>query len=629
MALAEQSLQQVAKQQVLEAVETLQKAIAAAGQQFPGQAYEALGVLAQVLLAEGRTMASRGHLMLQVGLSGAKNPTPLNLLSRINASPSIPLLLKQDVNLVDAPEDALWKKSFNTAMEYAYRGAWRKCVDALAELAAQAGSWPAILRNQATLLAWLADDAAAIAALRGYAGSSGVPLDDAVEAEAVAQLLDREHHDQIDILTLRFPIRDVETLQARLFASTQTPRMPIDLSRLGSEEQPPPKGAFFILDRPVPASGLGITREQIPRVVGQAFLFGKQTDREALLEVVTYRTEEEAKVRQVLDAVAGDALITSQATEEVSGQVPAGDHTLSWNWRLPDDTPPAERMALMSAEMRNALLERWTKLPQQALGGQSPHTAAADPKYRTALLASILQLELSSTSSFQGVDFNELRRSLCLPEAGPVDPNPFQHGEVPLARLAHADVAKFSDDDLLINFDRAQHFRYSSALRRLAAEVVARPSLSSNEHQATAYGVLAQSEPDIEKAVGYLEQARKSAEAAGRSTAPWDITELSLRIAQGNISEADRLLHHIRGEHIREPGVAQALFQVLADAGIINPDGTPAVPADAAAGAAAPGLVMPGAGTASAAASGGGKIWTPGSEPSAPGKKSAIWTPGD
>jgi hypothetical protein len=86
------------------------------------------------------------------------------------------------------------------------------------------------------------------------------------------------------------------------------------------------------------------------------------------------------------------------------------------------------------------------------------------------------------------------------------------------------------------------------------------------------------------------------------------------------VAEADRLLHHIRSEHAREPGVAQALFEILADAGIIGPDGKPVVPPQAAQEAS--GLVVPGAG-----ASEPGKIWTPDSDQPAGGKKSAIWTP--
>jgi hypothetical protein len=69
--------------------------------------------------------------------------------------------------------------------------------------------------------------------------------------------------------------------------------------------------------------------------------------------------------------------------------------------------------------------------------------------------------------------------------------------------------------------------------------------------------------------------------------------------------------------------VAQALFQILAEAGIIGPDGRPTAAAATAAGAEGPGIVVPGA-----AAAEPGKIWTPGSDAPSGGKKSALWTPG-
>lgn len=232
--------------------------------------------------------------------------------------------------------------------------------------------------------------------------------------KALAQLLDRDAVDQIDIITLRYPIREFEQLQARLIAHSQTPRMPIDLARLGTEDQPPPKDAFFVLDRPVPATGAGITREQIPNVVGQAFVFGKQTDRGAMLEVVTYRTDEIELTRKSLADVAGDAL--EMPVEEVSGQVPAVDHALGWNWRLPDDTTAEQRLALLTAQHTAMLSDRWTGFPQKLFGGKAPAEVAADPQYRVPLLAAILLLELSSDGALSDLDYNALRlRSSCPP----------------------------------------------------------------------------------------------------------------------------------------------------------------------------------------------------------------------
>ena len=142
----------------------------------------------------------------------------------------------------------------------------------------------------------------------------------------------------------------------------------------------------------------------------------------------------------------------------------------------------------------------------------------------------------------------------------------------------------------------------------LANEIVERPSLEQQDRQGRGLRACSRrSNPTRSSAIDYLDQARKAAEAAKNSTAPWDLAELALRIARGEVAEADRLLHHIRDEHIREPGVAQALFQILSEAGIIGPDGKPTARAAAARRARA-------SSCPARAAAEPGKIWTPGSD---------------
>jgi hypothetical protein len=394
--------------------------------------------------------------------------------------------------------------------------------------------------------------------------------------------------------------------------------MPVDLARLGTPEEPPPKGAWWLVDRDIPASGVGIKLDEIPRIVGHVFLFGKQTDRAARLELISFRPEL-AEGQAVVKEVVGDAL-GAAGPEVVAEQAPAITQMLSWNWRLPDDTPPAMRLELINAQRSEILMNRWPELPQKVLGGKSAVQAAADPASRIKVLATLLLLELATDQSSTDFDFNELRKKLGLPTVDPVDPTTTSAIALPLVRLSRVDAQKLKDEELLRLYQMADHFRHVAALRKLAAEVIARPSLDKQLDKAEVYGILAQIEPDTDKAVDYLDLARKTAEANKTSTAPWDLAELGMRLARGEVAEADRLLHHIRNDHMREPGVAQALFQILSQAGIIGPDGRPT--AAAAAGREGSGIVVPGA-----AAAEPGKIWTPGGDQPAGGKKSALWTP--
>ena len=593
------------------AVGPLQDALEKCSEQIPPQVYDAIGLVAQALVADNQLLAARAHLVLQLGMGGTKDQRPLELLMRLNNSPSVPLLTKQDMPLLPAPDDALWKNGFNTALMPAMRGAWRLAAKNLVTLAASVGDWPVIWHNIAVLRSWLADTRATVDALHKYAAQD-IPLDDAVEAEALAQLLDTDGADQVDVLTITYDIHEFEPLQARLAANARS-----------TEDEPPPKGAYWLLDRTAAESGKEIAHDQIPQMVGQVFLFGKQTDRAARLELVAYRTGL-AQAQQVVGEVCGDALGATGA-EEVTTSVPAVQHLLSWNWRLPDDTPPERRLALMSQHRREILLNRWPEMPQRLFGGKSAKHVAGDPGKRIKLLGAILLLELSTGQVASDFDFNELRAKLALPSGQPIDPKQVSLPDLPLARLARVDVKPLSDDELIDLYRRADHYRHIPALQKFGHEVIARPSLDKPQDKAEGldkaevYGILAQIEPDTGQAIAYLEQARKVAEASKKSSAPWDLAELALRIARGEVPEADRLLHHIRDQHIREPGVAQALFQILTEAGIIGPDGKP----HAAAEREAPGIVVPGA-----AAAEPGKIWTPGSDQPTGGKKSALWTPG-
>ena len=626
VALAEKATLAATKEGSRPAVALLQDALEKCTEQIPAAVYDSIGMVAHALLGENHLIAARAHLVLQIGMGGAKDERPVSVLVQLNNSARLPLLAKQDYALPSPPDDALWKNAYNTAIEPGMRGAWRLTEKNLVELAGKVGDWPEIWYSIAVLRSWLAETRGAIEAWRKYAGQK-VPLEDAVEAEALAQLLDLESADMVDLVTLPYDVADSEASLALLTASNRAPRMPVDLSRMGNENEPPPKGAWWLIDRPIPESGKDLTLDQVPSIVGHAFLFGKQTDRDARLELIAYRSDL-AQAQAALKEILGDAL-GKPGTEEIASSTPAVQQMLSWNWRLPDDTPPAKRLALIDEKRADVLLNQWPAMPQKLFDGKSAADVAGDEKYRIGVLASILLMELATHQAGSSFDFNQLREKLGLPTLGPIDPKSSRVSDAGLARLARVNVEALSDEQLLRFYQAADHFRHVAALKPLAQEVIARDSMSDKVDKAELYGVLAQVEADTDKALEYLEQARQQAEAAKKSSAPWDLAELAMRITRGDMAEADRLLTHIRNEHLREPGVAQGLFQILSEAGIIGPDGQPTAAAAAAAAGAggaagqpAADIVAPGA-----AAAEPGKIWTPGADQPAGGKKSGLWTP--
>ncbi len=365
--------------------------------------------------------------MLQFGLSGGKDEQTLRLIVQLQSSPEVHLLLKENLPLVEPPADALWKPAFLHALETGRAGRWLAAAGEFQALADKAGAWPAIARNIAVLQSWLARRPAAVRAWRTYAAGE-VSLDDAVEAQASATLLDDEAVTSIDVVRVTYPIQDIETLLTHLGIHRQALRMPGDLRELAAENEPPPKGYFSLLDRPKPDSGAGLTLGAIPQILGQVAIYGKQTDREARLELMTTRPDL-AACQQALRSMAGNT-IGDAAAEESGGQLNAVDEALALKWYLPDDTPGPLRRELLAEGQRQQLFAL-AGIASTGSGRARSAQAARDPKQRIAVLAAILILELGPNPSLTAADYNRLRRKLELPEAGTIDPTKTSVLELP------------------------------------------------------------------------------------------------------------------------------------------------------------------------------------------------------
>ena len=612
VALAERALLSIAGDGAQAGVEPLQRAIAASKNQMAANVFEALGALAGALTSEGHWTAALAHASMLIQIR-SDHKAAYEILVGVSSSPAVPLPLK-DVrrDLDSGPVDPALQQEFQAALEAANRFCWLEAAQRLTRLAERAPQSPAVWRNLGRLRSYLADEAGAAAAFRRCARLD-VPLDDAVEAEALAQLLEPATDvERVDLVFLEYPINDMEQLELRLSSSRYAQRLDPDEAVWDDPEQPPPRAALWLLDRPMPASGVDLAMDDVPEAVCQLFLFGRETDRAARLNLAVYRDQLDSARARIAE-IAGDAL-GPHGAEEVIGSTSRLQRAMNASWRLPPDTPPEHLRQLSKQRLRKAFFDVWPKTPNAAAGGRTPEEAAADPAMRVSLLAALLILELS-TQDFS-IDFDEMRSRLGLPLPAEIDPTETTAGATPLAYLHRLAVAKLSDEDLTAVYRECMLTNARRALRKLAQEAVSRPSLQGID-KSQAYGVLASFAETLDEAIECVDQARKAAEAAGKSSAPWDLEELMLRLVHGDGAGAERLLHHIQTAHGNEPGVRQRLVQLLYQAGLIDEQGRAVQPAEEPAG-----IVVPGGSTEAA-----GKLWTPGGE-TGEGKKSALWTPG-
>jgi hypothetical protein len=607
------------------AITQTQRALQKADGKLPGIVYSAIGIVGRRLFESGDILAAMGHFLLQMGFSGQRDKQPIELLSAMYASNRIPLLLKRDLLLEISPSAGISPGEFNAALELAAVGRWAESCARFYNLAVKHPTEPALVKNMAILQGWLGDEQAAGQSWRKYAGLDGVDLELAVESEALAQMLvfaDTEDH-QIDEVTHTYPVTDGDQVLERLLSEKHIAHMPVDLQQMATEESPPPKAAFWLLDRGLPTATEGLQFHEVPNVLGEMYVYGKQTDREARVEFVSVKTTDfEAKLQKLKDLLGefGGRL----EKEETTGQVSATSAALTWQWRLPDNITVEQRQQLIEQKRRDVNLNVWPQTPLRELEGKRPAEVAADPAFRVRLLGAILLLDTAAEQSRAQFDYNELRAKLGLPLAEDLDPASLDVMQLSPVRLGRLPAEKLDDETLTQAFTRAFMYRTTRPLRRLGLEMVARESLQGKVDKSQIYELLGQVARDVDEALEFNALGRQTAEAAGESPAKWLLEELQLRLLKGESETAFQIMGRIQSNHLREPGVAEALVSLLQRLGLVNTDrrSGQAVPQAQPQGPALRAGAEP--------VAPGGKIWTPGSAAAGPPgeKKPGLWVPG-
>ncbi|NOY28901.1 MAG: SEC-C domain-containing protein [Planctomycetes bacterium] len=588
------------------AIGPLQNALERLDSDMPLRVLEAIGAVGQALLMEGELVAARGHLLLYAMIAPKQDNRAIELLLRMNLQAGLPLLLREYLLLTDCPDAVSWKTRFEEATKLSTRGLWRRAESLLAALREEVGAVPEVVFNLAVMRGWLAQSESFTAGLHEYAKLDG-PRDHAIEAEALAQLVDPSLTDPtFDTVMLAYPVKDIEALVQRLASDQRTESYPMDLQDDDEDPAMRPQSMHMLLDRPTPSTGVDIQRDEVPHVVAFLSLFGKRTDRDARLEVTADRDSRFDEILSLLAEVAGDT--TGEMLEEsVLAQKSISEDALSWRWRLPNDTPADHRRELLAAERREAILNRWTAAPRAALNEKSPQEAVGEESLRVALQASALILEQAATTPEELSLFAELRKQLELPEPEKIDPTELNLELLPLVRVPRLEISKVADEPLAKLLDRAVLMGANLTAQIVARELVGRPQLAEEVDPSAAYRQLIRLDADHQRSLDWVAKAREWSQRKGQSAAEWALMELEISIQRGDGERVQQVLNEIRENYLDEEGVADATHQILESAGLLA---APAAAREDASDAPSEGL------------------WTPEDSPSDESSdKSVIWTP--
>ena len=592
--------------ETINAVAKLQDALERTDNAMPQRVFEAIGAVGHALLLEGDLVAARAHLLLYAGVAPEGDDRAIELLLRLNLQGGLPLLLRDTLLLQEAPQQLANKPAFDEANRLASRGLWRRAEAEYAKLQSEAHHEPAVVYNLALVRGWLADAKAFAAGLHQFARLD-VPLDDAIEAEALAQLVDPKLVEpQLASVRITYPLLNDDSAAERLVSDKRIERYELDPESLDEDEVARPRSTHLLLDRPIPRSGVDLKMEEAPNVLAFISVYGKRTDRDARIEVTTDQGEGFDHSKALVVEVLGDA-IGPELETEVVGEKSASEEALSWRWRLPDDTPPATRRHLLSERRRKAILDDWASAPRAALDNLSPRGAAGRADLRVPLLASILIVEQAAVDPGERELFQQLREQLGLPRSPLIDPGSANFERLPITRIARLDLKNTPSDRLMQLFNRAAMSGAGVATLALAEEIVSRDM--TDEGVAPVYRQLIRSEPDPDRALQWTARAKEWAGRAKQPAGEWALLELEVQIERGDPMGVQTTLNDLRANHLNEPGIADATYRLLYTAGLLTPRD---VPTPMGPPAAEP-----------------SRLWTPGQDAPAPagGGKPAIWTP--
>lgn len=584
---------------------------------FPGDLILALAQLIELAVHSNEYLAARAHAML-LSVFAPEEEVARNAMMTLSGLTEVPLIMKDDRSLMTCPEGVSWKPRFEAALADGNQLRWRKSLGKFEKLNEDFPQTPAILWNMALLRSLLALSHQA-EAWRAFARCPGAEPKQAIEAEALAQLL-RYRAESPDIALMKWTaeVTDANELLERLTSTPGVVSLPIDPRFQERENEPPPKGIFHLLDRPVLADGDEVSLENVPRRLASLMLYGRETDRPARLVAVLIKSDSYDSTVAKVNEIGGN-LFTGERQEEVIDMLPRLMAEVDPACHFSPRTRPKVRQQVSNALTQQRLQERWPHIPVECLGGKSPAEVVADPAWRIPLEAALAVLDATAEVSHAGWNVDAVRQSVGLPALEPVvltgDPD-----EVPLPDLSRIDLEKLTNEQLVRCYTLARFFAANKARLRFGLEVLRRGCLETPAERYQLLLELAQQSDDHDASIGLLVQARKEAAAANLSPAAALLAEFSHRLFNGDAAEAQEILNTLQSKHMREPGVPELLFRLLREHGIIRDEHLESMQQAAMSGA--PPQPPPAADTGSA-------LWTPDAPaPSGEGERpSKLWLP--
>ena len=548
-----------------DAVNSLQDAMDAnKGAEIPVAVSNVFKVVAGTLVEEGHVFAGLAHLQFASRLRGDQDPEISEMYIELLQEWSFFSFLFQSEVLEEVPEGVEWEKLYANAERAIARGQFRRALQYLTKAANDFPAHPTVLRAAAIVKTMLAHEDAGDA-WREYANWPDLNSAFAAEALAFAYVQDDSWAAIDPIMVLRYEFDNADEVSEGLIASKiferveTPPRMP--------DGSPPPKYGFAILDKPIAKMSDSLSLDDIALRIGNAEVYGKQTDRSARMDlwVAGSRVEEAKALLQKIGVAIGDPV------EEIAHENSvAQDVLLMTQALLPQELEPVQADRLQMEHRRLRFLNEMLDLPIDKNHELSIRDAAKKPELRNLVYARLLILVSNSKSRFapQGV-FEEMLESLGLPPLGPVKPDEFAALTSPLrSRAVDLSSASLEEVEVLENAGFACNDAYM--VGKGIREYLKRDDRDKSL-EATKLRALSKCVNGLAETLDLVQRAKQAAEETGdaREAGLALCQEFEVQLEMRNVEQARALVQEITA-YAEDEEVKYEFTRILSARGLLD-----------------------------------------------------------
>lgn len=628
LALSQKAASQVFRRNLSEAAHSLLEALAESGRGVDGFLLEIGSVLSMALAQEGQMLSARLYATLALSTQEFEDASMAQtVLGELNQARGLNLLLKSLPTPIDRPDEASWAERYDEANSLLRNNQILAAESKFEALDRQFPGQPAVLSGLLSCAVWRADGDAQTRLLRKLSDAITDDPEHSARLLAIAMLVE-PGQPQMSVAAddLVYEIEDVETTILTLTSKSTTPAIPAEALRAvgEGEDAVPPRAGFQVLDREPPAASEGLPElETLPRVLATVFIYGRQTDRAARLEVLDAVQDDHGAIVEQL----GDILGSSEPHEKRPRALPL---VVMTNPRMPLSQMQLTRE--QATELREKLFRR--DLADTILRARVPATdnrpigsLADDPatlRVRTAIVRILqgydaLQVDAADT-------LEEVAGRLGVPPLPTLTPQSDADLETLTAfDLSRVDPQQLDIESLFYLFQRATQVSNTPASQRAAERLIEIEPVDEDAKGmiSRAYQSLMQTSGTPEASLQWSARAKAWAESVGVSNAPFLLGELQWHLETGDVRGFESTVQAIYAQHQHDQNVMMYLQQILMDLGLLNPDGTPRQTGRRGPAAGGPAAGGPAAGgqpprsplavePSSGAATGGSKLWLPG-----------------